>query len=255
MDKQQIIDYVMNSPANTNPNVLGTMLDGIGGQESSIDFGAMDFTRPGLRYIVLDFDEATRSYTVNTSPTPFEMVDIWGYKRLNTIEELETAIEGLYNENNGQYTAKHPYSEVGIVSKTPDIEQVVMSLNNNHNNILRFDDGLLDTGYVIYLHPDNSWELAFEGISKFVVVHSGTSNEMFEDDSDVKTTEELINIAINENRPDLLTVTYRDGTNDIELTYDESSDNESKSWSGISGSRNYILVVNANSVRAEDLPD
>lgn len=31
MEKQQIIDYVMNSPANTNPNVLGTMLDGIGG--------------------------------------------------------------------------------------------------------------------------------------------------------------------------------------------------------------------------------
>ena len=34
MDKQQIIDYVMNSPANTNPNVLGTMLDGIGGDKN-----------------------------------------------------------------------------------------------------------------------------------------------------------------------------------------------------------------------------
>lgn len=30
MNKQEVIDYVMNSPANTNPNVLGTMLDGAG---------------------------------------------------------------------------------------------------------------------------------------------------------------------------------------------------------------------------------
>jgi len=29
MTKQEIINYVMNSPANTNPNVLGSMLDGI----------------------------------------------------------------------------------------------------------------------------------------------------------------------------------------------------------------------------------
>ena len=31
MTKEQIIDYVMNSPANTNPNVLGSLLDGLGG--------------------------------------------------------------------------------------------------------------------------------------------------------------------------------------------------------------------------------
>ena len=31
MDKQQIIDYVMNSPANTNKMVLSDMLDGVGG--------------------------------------------------------------------------------------------------------------------------------------------------------------------------------------------------------------------------------
>lgn len=29
MSKEQVMDYVMNSPANTNPNVLSGMLDSI----------------------------------------------------------------------------------------------------------------------------------------------------------------------------------------------------------------------------------
>ncbi len=35
MDKDKILDYVMNSPANTNPNVLGSMLEGMGGGDDS----------------------------------------------------------------------------------------------------------------------------------------------------------------------------------------------------------------------------
>ena len=31
MGKEEILSYVMNSPENTNPNVLGSMLDGMGG--------------------------------------------------------------------------------------------------------------------------------------------------------------------------------------------------------------------------------
>lgn len=37
MTKQEIINYVMNSPANTNPNVLGSMLDGIVEDDSTDD--------------------------------------------------------------------------------------------------------------------------------------------------------------------------------------------------------------------------
>ena len=33
MSKEQVMDYVMNSPANTNPNVLSGMLDGISGTQ------------------------------------------------------------------------------------------------------------------------------------------------------------------------------------------------------------------------------
>ena len=37
MTKQEIIDYVMNTPANTNPNVLKTMLDsGSGGSGETL---------------------------------------------------------------------------------------------------------------------------------------------------------------------------------------------------------------------------
>ena len=34
MDKDKILDYVMNSPANTNPNVLGSMLEGMSGGDN-----------------------------------------------------------------------------------------------------------------------------------------------------------------------------------------------------------------------------
>jgi len=37
MSKEEIINYVMNSPANTNPNVLGSMLDGIVEDDSTDD--------------------------------------------------------------------------------------------------------------------------------------------------------------------------------------------------------------------------
>lgn len=33
MSKEQVMDYVMNTPANTNPNVLSGMLDGISGTQ------------------------------------------------------------------------------------------------------------------------------------------------------------------------------------------------------------------------------
>jgi len=44
MDKQQIIDYVMNNPANTNPNVLGTMLDSMDGMVNMVTIFDDDIT-------------------------------------------------------------------------------------------------------------------------------------------------------------------------------------------------------------------
>ena len=56
MDKQQIIDYVMNNPANTNPNVLGTMLDGVDG-------GAISAKNPVKATLLFDEDVvSTDSY-------------------------------------------------------------------------------------------------------------------------------------------------------------------------------------------------
>ena len=48
MNKEQILDYVMNSPANTNKAVLSDMLDGIGGNS--------------------DFSVATVTFNVNGRP-------------------------------------------------------------------------------------------------------------------------------------------------------------------------------------------
>ena len=162
MDKQQIISYVMHTPGNTNPNVLGSMLDGTGGQESSIDFGTMDFTRGGMRYVVLDFNETASSYTINTSPTPFEIVDTYGYKRLNTTEEIRTAIEGLYDKNDSQYIGKNPQAGVAVFGKTPDNELAFLPLFKNYDNTLLFYDSASGK-YGVYLRPDNSWELSYEG--------------------------------------------------------------------------------------------
>ena len=152
----------MNSPANTNKMVLSDMLDSIGGQEDSIDFGTMNFTRGGARYIILDFDETTSSYTMSTSPTPFEIVDTYGYKRLNTTEEIRIAIEGLYNKNDNQYTVKNPQAGIAVLSKTPDNEQAFLPLNENFNDTLLFYDSASGK-YGVYLRPDNSWELSYEG--------------------------------------------------------------------------------------------
>jgi len=38
MDKNTILNYVMNSPENTNPNVLGSMLNGMGGDSTGNNF-------------------------------------------------------------------------------------------------------------------------------------------------------------------------------------------------------------------------
>ena len=54
MGKEDVINYVMNSPANTNRAVLESLLNGT---EESIDFGTMDFSRFGCRYIKLKRQE------------------------------------------------------------------------------------------------------------------------------------------------------------------------------------------------------
>lgn len=43
MDKEKILSYVMNSPSNTNPNVLRTLLDAEGGGSSDFSVATINF--------------------------------------------------------------------------------------------------------------------------------------------------------------------------------------------------------------------
>ena len=50
MGKEQVMDYVMNSPENTNPAVLGNMLDSMGGSEDSETINVIMEVTPGMSF-------------------------------------------------------------------------------------------------------------------------------------------------------------------------------------------------------------
>ena len=66
MSKEQVMDYVMNSPANTNPNVLSGMLDGISGTQlpspTESDNGKVLGVNGG-EYKLVDLSERTVALT------------------------------------------------------------------------------------------------------------------------------------------------------------------------------------------------
>lgn len=154
--KEDIISYVMKTPENTNPNVLGNMLDDISGD--SIDFGTMDFTRNGNRYVVLDYHANVGQspfFTLNTETTSNEIADFFGYKRLYTTDEIRSAIDNLYDFSNGSYIGKMNAS-VGVIeakATNPYTAYAEVNRNDNGDIVFRYSD----SDSTIVLQADNTW--------------------------------------------------------------------------------------------------
>lgn len=159
--KEDIISYVMKTPENTNPNVLGSMLSDMSGD--SIDFGAMDFTRSGNRYAILDYHaNAGQSpfYTLNMEPASNEIADLFGYKRLYTTDEIRTAIDNIYDLSDGTYEGKMNADVGVIVANITDPYTAYAEVNRNDNGdiVFRFDQ--LDS--TIVLQADNTWISSYD---------------------------------------------------------------------------------------------
>ena len=167
MDKNDVIDYVMTTPGNTNRAVLNGMLDNIKGE--SIDFGTMDFTRAGVRYIILDFHDikdGSPFYTINVESTPNEIIDYYGYKRLYTVEEVRTAINSIYELNTANEYVEKPEIESHSVIGPRSVRVVPSSgpslpVYNNEDGNIEFYDPELNDG--IILTTNDTWIYQYEG--------------------------------------------------------------------------------------------
>ena len=70
MTKEQIYDYVMKSPENTNPMILKGMLDEISSGESGGSWNVMTAKRSGIDWTEYPYSDALRAYRIfDTVPT------------------------------------------------------------------------------------------------------------------------------------------------------------------------------------------
>ena len=112
MNKQQIIDYVMNSPANTNPNVLGTMLDSMDGMVNMVTLFDDDIT--GFIY------EPSSQYGPASARLSDTIIPVSTVK--NGI--LKISYEGvsvLTSLSNGYYSASLYYNDLDLPFETFNI--------------------------------------------------------------------------------------------------------------------------------------
>ena len=96
MGKEQVMDYVMNSPENTNPAILGNMLDSMGsgssGSESNIN----------LIHLTREYDDEGYSTDYLTADKTYaEMV---GEHATNICIAIDNTILPLHVHNNSVYS-------------------------------------------------------------------------------------------------------------------------------------------------------
>lgn len=132
MEIKDVIDYIEKTPANTNPNVLGTMLEELGGSGGAATYvhtikieGGEEGSDPGDAYVNFTFKVYTHDATPLTTMT--ELV-----KNMPYLEYV--AAEGIY----GSVEVGTAYSQMFV--------QVRSAYNDNLQGTFAFfeNDSLVD---------------------------------------------------------------------------------------------------------------
>lgn len=162
MTKQEIIDYVMNTPANTNPNVLKTMLDsGSGGSGETLPPITVENIGQVLG-VVPDFDnvspkEVIPEQTVTIVDKAVEVTADWGpYWHISKILAKINGIEYDAIFMNNQYEVAIPTDE--------DFMYVHVSREDDGSSVTTYFNAVEDRGRTIPGNYNISFTIMAPGV-------------------------------------------------------------------------------------------